>query len=113
MADASKAVGRPLDCAGKLEDADATVCVAFAQHKPGDATLGGVGRVFDVDQTTRGFECVIHVGTTTCSHFGCCVDTGGCGFGAVDGGVCQFGERCEKSLINECGRQGGHEGRLL
>jgi hypothetical protein len=75
MADASKAVGRPLDSAREFEDTGATVCVTFPQHKPGDPALGIVSGVFDVDQATRCFECIVHVGTAALGHFGCCVDT--------------------------------------
>src|SRR5215831_915430 len=113
MTDASKAVGRPLDCARKLKDADTTVCASLAQHKGGDAALGIVSRVLDVDQPTRSFECVIYIGASTLGHFGCGVYAGGCGFGLLDDRVCQFGERCEKFLIDDGGRQGGHKGRLL
>src|SRR5262249_17493871 len=75
MANASKAVGRPLDSAREFEDTDATVCVTFAQHKPGDSAPGIVSGVFDVDQAARSFECIVYVGTAALGHFGCCVDT--------------------------------------
>src|SRR5262249_35848824 len=75
MAYASKPVGRPLDGAREFKDTDATVCVTFAQHKPGDPALSVVSCVCDVDQATRGFEWVVYVGTSALGHLGCGVDT--------------------------------------